>query len=555
MRVFATLAFLAAGALAWWLTSPASSDSDSNSSLAPDRTLRAASPSKDDAGLAVSAAYANPTATRTVAPESEHAEVELIEAPRAADASVTSVVYGTVLDDRGAPIERAGAVAIDAHGVRLNQTTNADGGFAFVDLPKGKTRLQGGKLGWIDATAEFDLAEGAVQRFDLSLTRAPIVRLRCGDGAGRPVRDMVAAASFSVSTKFAIAATTADPLAVLDPPHPGGNETYDVGSLWPYQMLELPVDEHTEAAGLLVLRRPPPVWVSVVVNQRVMCKQYVRSTAELVHLTLTSEDLQRMQAALRLVVVDDATGDPVQAEIVIGSGPPLETAEDGTLALERLPSGPLGVSVEAPGFTLAWQRVSLAPGVTHDLGEVRLRRPARIAGRVVDGDGAPLLVALVVEPLEGDVGPRQRVFVQSGVGGEFTLPAFFPPGQYIVRVWGDDEQKRPGARDTIWTSTCVTVDTRLGPREDIVVVAERPIPFVVEVPPDAAPSSLRIVDAEGRVLRRWAMVPEQFWSLEPRSLKLPQGRFELIAARAGVDVGRWPLNVGSDPGGLRVELP
>lgn len=277
-------------------------------------------------------------------------------------------------------------------------------------------------------------------------------------------------------------------------------------------------------------------------------------SAEPVHLTLTVEDLLRLQAALRLAVVDDETGDPARATVRIGFGQPMETGEDGTLALERLPSGPLDFNVDAQGFIRSQHRIALAPGVTHDWGEVRLQRPARIAGRVVDGDGAPLLVEVVVEPLEGDVGPHNRQLTQTGSGGEFMLPGC-PRGRFIVRVGGDDEYKRPGARETIWTSGAVTVDTRLGPRDDVVVVAESPVPFRVEVPPDAAPLQLRLIDSEQRVLRRWAMVPEQFWSLEPRSLKLPQGHFELIAARDGVEVGRWPLHVGSEPGALRVDFP
>ena len=31
----------------------------------------------------------------------------------------------------------------------------------------------------------------------------------------------------------------------------------------------------------------------------------------------------------------------------------------------------------------------------------------------------------------------------------------------------DDEGRRPGAADTLWTSPVVTVDTRLGPRADV----------------------------------------------------------------------------------------
>jgi hypothetical protein len=553
MRLMAALAFVCAGALAWWLS--ASAPRSSSSSLALVHEPESGTPLHRDAELEVAAACVPIPATEPVALETVGITGDTsASAQREVEASLASVVHGTLLDDLGQPIEGVWATTIDAHGVRRNQQPRADGTFAFADLPPGKTRLQGGKLGWIDGVTELDLGEGEVQRHDLTVTRAPIVRLRCGDGAGRRLRDMLAEASFSVSPKFAFAATVAEPGANLDPPHPGGNETYDAGSWWSYPMLQAPVDEHPEAADMLVLRRAPPVWVSLVVNQQVLCKQLVRSTEEPVHLELTLDDLLRLRAALRLVVLDDESGAPVRARVTIGFGSPRDTTEEGGLVLERLPAGPLDLVIDATGFVTSHTRTALFPGESHGFGEIRLRRPARIAGRVVDADGAPLLVEVAVEPLEGDVGPHTRAFTQTGAEGQFELSAF-PPGRYTVRVRGDDEAKRPNAPDTIWTSCAVTVDTRLGPRDDVVVVAEPPVPFRVEVPADAAPLQLRLVDVEGRVLRRWAMVPEQFWSLEPRSLKLPRGRFELLASRDGTEVGRWPIDVGARPGALRVELP
>lgn len=553
MRALAALVFLGAGALAWWLSSPVAPPS--SSSLAREPQPRGASPVDDEAELEAAPAPVQPRATELeMSVTTKSTGGESAAAPRDPEQSDASVVHGTILDVQGAPIEEVWAVTIDAHGVRRNQRTRPDGTFAFADLPAGKFRLQGGKLGWLDASTELDLVEGEVRRCDLALVRAPTVRLRCGDGAGRRMRDLLADASFSLTPKLDFAATAAEPGELLTPPHPGGNNTYAVGAYWDARQLQLPVDEHPEAAGVLVLRASPPVWVSLAVNQHVVCKRYVQSTAEPLHLTFTVEDLHRLQAALRLVVVDDETGDPQRAQVTFGSGRPNDTAEDGTLALERLPSGPHTLCVDARGFGSSRAKLSLAPGQTLDLGEVRLRRPERIAGKVIGSDGAPLLVEVVVEPLEGDVGPHNRAFTQSGAEGGFELPGF-PAGQYVVRVRGDDEGKRPGARDTIWTSTAVTVDTRLGPSDDVVLVAEPPVPFLVEVPSEAAPLQLCVVDAEGRGIRRWAMVPEQFGSLEPRALKLPQGRFELIVSRDGVEVGRWPIEVGPHPGALRIEVP
>ena len=79
---------------------------------------------------------------------------------------------------------------------------------------------------------------------------------------------------------------------------------------------------------------------------------------------LTVDDLLRLHCALRLVVLDDETGFPVRARVQIGNGPPIETAQDGSLAFERLAAGPLALSIQATGF--AWPHPRYArPCTTH----------------------------------------------------------------------------------------------------------------------------------------------------------------------------------------------
>src|SRR3990172_8181669 len=140
----------------------------------------------------------------------------------------------------------------------------------------------------------------------------------------------------------------------------------------------------------------------------------------------------------RVIAAD--TGEPVRsANVTFLTAPsigawPVITDENGTFDLRDLPSAVVGVIVSKPGFlqySMKFGDKPLAPGQTIACGEIRLRRGAVIAGRVVDAFGDPVQDAAVQVSVASypEPGVRRARFVRSSLTndlGEYrfwSLPA------------------------------------------------------------------------------------------------------------------------------------
>jgi len=178
-------------------------------------------------------------------------------------------------------------------------------------------------------------------------------------------------------------------------------------------------------------------------------------------------DIAMPEARISGMVVDDATGEPIQdAEVRIvagrtseptslfgrmlegggrrGNGSRQRTDEDGTFAFENLQEGDFELFVQGPRRGAA--RGDYAPAETYavelhrneDLQGVEVRLPAavRLTGRVTDADGNPLADAEVIARVESNSSSS----VESDTtdeDGAYDIGGL-TPGTYIVRATAED---------------------------------------------------------------------------------------------------------------------
>jgi hypothetical protein len=184
-------------------------------------------------------------------------------------------------------------------------------------------------------------------------------------------------------------------------------------------------------------------------------------------------------------------------------------------ALKRVEPGPCEVIVEAPGFAPSKVTVDVLPGETVTAGPFAFEPGIALAGRVVDGGGAPVAGAVVV-PYE-----NERRAGTSDAAGRFVLPDL-SPGPVDLQV------KAAGFPETILMPS-VLPD---GPPLEIVL---RPGGIVRGTV--SSRSGARVERAGWCVcLAEWKDAYGPHWDVRvdgaPQfSLRLPAGRYRLVPNR------------------------
>jgi hypothetical protein len=266
--------------------------------------------------------------------------------------------------------------------------------------------------------------------------------------------------------------------------------------------------------------------------------------------TLDPEDLAGLRCELFARAVAAEDGAPLAGKAFLEDDPfPMRAGavvgEDGLVHLgDQLP-GERWFIFQAPGRANLLRRVSLIAGQALELGDVQLHAPVVLAGHVRTATGEPLEAVLrwgTFDPVKEEVRWVLQTSAESQADGSFRI-AGLEPGQWLLQAPGLPE-RGPRPFDPRLASPSVLVDARLGSLSDLELVmhATTTITFASEGAAEPWPAVI-VLDEHG--LRADATWLGRYGG--ESQVHLPQGSYELVFKRDGVETERRPLRVGGEP--------
>ncbi len=467
-------------------------------------------------------------------PRDEILAVVEAEAPAlAAEARPTLRLWGFLVPAEGrTALSTTPFLSITDHlGTKWRSQSGADGAYSFEGLSAARywITVQSHEDG--NASAIVDLEESTPEkRFDLQLALPPEILVKVVDAAGKP------------PGRFGLIA-----VATLDPPGEwldevlgGTNNQFGVGSFWDngYGSEKLP-DVYLGRVRLLV---DPPVYVSLLLYQRVLATRRVEKGQTEVEFVLDRNSPSTRPGSLRFQIVDAQTRTWVKNADVILQGRSGFTGgadERGSFHMRRLPPGWYELSVVKDGYERLRKRLRIEPDLETDLGIVELGREVWVAGRIVDETGAGIATLLQADLYDRELHTAARPMVierhESDAEGKFRIPNL-ARGTYLLRT---RDPEGP------WAQSATLVDTTTGPIDDLRIVLVRGVPLVLSSSSEHW-SAVRftIRDASGQ-----PVLSSQLSSPDPWKILLAPGTYELETRRgeAADSVRRISIVIDSEP--------
>jgi hypothetical protein len=222
-----------------------------------------------------------------------------------------------------------------------------------------------------------------------------------------------------------VVATRAKPVDGLCGPRRDPGAVYGCGEYETERGPDLPAGY----SGLLRLRAPPPLFVSVILQDEVLATRRIDGPLSELVFTLERERLEAAFGGVRARFVDALSGKPVldgQAGLdppsVFGFGG-LALDEHGAALLDGRAPGLYSLRFYHRDYADLHRSVRVPTGRVEDLGDVRVWPKATIRGTILDARGAPATASIRWSPLAdlrgpGDVVPRS---MQRSAGGRFEL--------------------------------------------------------------------------------------------------------------------------------------
>lgn len=412
-----------------------------------------------------------------------------------------------------------------------------NGAYAFADLSPGTWRITCLVPGCTKQEFDHVIGPEPVQRLDITLETAIVMPLflRTTDGA----RLQSSLREIGVWQPLSVIVTEAPLTGDLDP-----IEEPSVGDVGLGRQRHSPEDQRNTAPdasdGVLELDRPPPLHAALLLRHIVLAQQPILAGQREVRFAVDLAAVKTRFASLRARVIGTDGLPLAGAHLRVSSPGHLDQGgapgDDGADVVNVLP-GVNKVDVFARDLERYTMHVLVAPGEAVDLGDIVLGNVAKVAGRVVDADGA---------------GVRGRVFWTTV--DEWRPPLPMPDrGSARIQDSGDVELQLGRRRCLVRA-----MDERM--RCGYAIVDPGAAAFTITV---AETTEVRIETAallctRAVVVRRKAGDPLHVVRLEPRrrerSLRLPRGQYALDVhdGRGGL-VRRMSLQIGAEP--MHVEVP
>lgn len=339
--------------------------------------------------------------------------------------------------------------------------------FAFAGLAPGDYRLRVRARGYRDVEQDVAIpADAPVLRLDVELQPSWIVKVVLLAPDGRPLHEALAEAKVLPDGFFGDAVQVVAAWRALPAQLPLSDlrETPITVGTWTSSRVGRRIgganDLPARYAGTLEMRETRDAVVAAVYREVVLVQQALTAGQEEVTLTVDPQQLRASAAAVRLQVVDGATGAPVpEARITLDdaqtSRSPVAVDAEGRYEQTNLRPGRYLLRISVPDRVAPHATVDLAPGRTTDLGAIAVLDGVELRLHVLDlADDAP---SGSLQPLDGtDTGVLRAAPIRFGLQrGEATVRV--APGRYRLRL----QQKGSGAS--------VEIDTRRTGGEPIVV--------------------------------------------------------------------------------------
>jgi len=334
-----------------------------------------------------------PASKQTVASTAMVATARRTPAP-SVDSNLGVVVYGTVRDDEGKPVDRAW--------IHLESETPEEpavdlqaksGGYATHGMKPGSwtATLQG--EGLKKTEDRIDIPAESVFRRDFVVPRAYVVIVRVKTPEGEPFMKVLSAGKHygmalnAVATQRKIQSVPMTSLRY--------HRVFGIGK-WAdlrYTMRREGLEDDPEILGLLELSSPPPAYVSLMLKHNILAQKQIVPGQKEVSFEISVNDVLAKTARVRLRIIDRTTHQPIaQARVSISDlqsgGGGLPTGEDGRVVLEHQATGLMQMEISAPGRETYHRRLRLEAGDV-DLGTIELGPPIKIRGIVLGPTGKP----------------------------------------------------------------------------------------------------------------------------------------------------------------------
>lgn len=438
------------------------------------------------------------------------------------------LLYGSVLDTEGKPVELEGVGFEDSSGHAYSAWKPGAGSYALAGIRPGAVTLTLRALGFLPHVEELQLTgEREHVRNDVVLTRGLSIPFRVIDENGKRVTSLDPERHLELE----IALTRGDRPA-LDSRERSARSRRLGEVVWAQDERAGHLAEG--ASGLLRLAVQPPVDVHACFEGIVFDSVHLDGPLEELVLHIDRAEFERGLGTVRCRFVDagsgaaltDGTAGVDWANRYSHGGTPL--GPDGRVELTRVPAGLQRLRYFGREREDLTRSIQIPPGGVLELGDVRVWPRARVRGRLIGADGSPAqgTVRWVCEAEGVRAEDLRGGVLHSTSGGRFDLDGVAATRIRLLARIGDH------------APLAFVVDASRGGVEGLELRFEEGVP-------------VRLRGVEGRALTLLDGAFGPWLPLEFDSLRLPTGRHTLELG-SGAEARRIELVVGTEP--LTVDL-
>jgi RNA polymerase sigma-70 factor (ECF subfamily) len=473
---------------------------------------------------------ANPVSSASTDIETARVEGrESVEAtPLAAASRGPLLAYGSLRSSDGEPVAGANVLLWNDQG-ETKSATVARESWSIVLFEPGAWNVDVTAEGYYPLRSEFTVSSSAPEtRHDLALEKARSLLIRFVDAEGKPI---VAASPLDpLATGLGVVATSEPPGPRVAGVQQGSWRRGDAGHYVyarPFQSVEgLPPG----CAGRLTLTRPPPVYVSAVLADRVLETRLDSGAGDEMTFAIDVKAQKASLASLALRAVDSRSGEPLEGHVRMGMRAPGARMEQGVAVFEGLLPGMHELSIETPDHERYHRTLRLEPGQALDLGDVPLDRGRSLKGRVVGEDGKEVVASLsfiASELVRGPLDLDDSIGWSGGAEFDFGRVGDGEPWLFVSH---DDYAVNP-----------LPIET--DEQGFVTAVARKGTPVLLRPSKGAIPGqSYAITDSSGRPF--WM---RGVWGEVPMRLRLVPGRYQLLEGLDDDFKLVRTLDVGAEP--------
>ena len=467
------------------------------------------------------------------------AQVPLAAPAVAVDPRPDTLLYGSLLDPDGKPIQGARFESVgmtDKSGNPRYVDAKSDGAFAFHAMPFGKYWMFAEASGFVPGESAIELqVDQPHLQHDITLQRAPQLRII----ATTPEGEDLAAALEKAGPQYHQWKGSLVPLATAERPgswwtEMDGNPNNPYG-LGRYQA-EDPVMRTDPAAaekgfmGVLTLTREPPLFVSLLDYHRVLQTREVQRGDTEVRFVISADETAALLVTLRIRIVDAGTLEPIKGvsarvDSKNGGQGTRPSDENGMIIVQALDPGEYEVRATSKDYASASRKILAQAAPNSDPVQIALEPGVAFEARVVDGNGAPFDATFSMGVLEGQ--PGDLAFEPNrgyGTRGGLLQPWGLGRHMYVLHTDNLGYAKASDEERTKWVSGNVLIDLRSGVAPANFEIRLKPARRLVIVVKDDNAVGLRfqVLDERG-----FGVVADRLFRTAPFGVSLPDGSYKV----------------------------